>query len=635
MKSLIGLWKAMAEDLSALDGVSTNRDLKTVTDRTNTEGLSFLTITLPDFESDFVNCLEVGAIGSGHFLGFKRKGGLPAFLWGFLCRVFDPRSGKILDEPCVNSVLAIRQLTCLFKKIELDCHPKRVKAAFTRYIECENELKQCEREWTSYDYAEFSRISSLLFGDVFDQVNREIDSFTLVPRHGPGSTADRLVGNQKWRFTEWTERLEEFFPFQEYAGPNYDPALLKSTVHLPASSERPVKVITVLKTAKRPRIIAMEPTCMQFLQQAVAPALTQRLEKRASYSIRNASRAHSFDSTSRLLDKEKFSILGFRDQLPNQLLAQKGSVDGSLATLDLSEASDRVSNQLVFELFRPWPSLSGAVQASRSRSAVLPDGTKVRLGKFASMGSALCFPIEAIVFATIVHLGIQDALKTRLSPRDLVRLRGKVRVYGDDIIVPVEYATAVMEKLEHFGLKVNTTKSFWKGNFRESCGGDFFRGEWVTPLRLGKSLPSSRQDVAGIQNWVEFSNSLHMSGFWKSAEFVAAEMRKLLGPLPVTDVETSALSLKSFTPGTRGEVGWDDELQRPKLKAWMAQVVVPRNEIDGYAALRKSLVKRPKALLGERDGWHETVFPAQVDPDHLLRSGRPSSVHLKKRWSSI
>ena len=600
MKSLIGLWQVMAAELAATHGVSTHRDLVTVTERVKTEGLSFLTITLPTYSTDLERSLAEGYIGSGRFLGFKRNGGLPAFLGGFLRRIFDAQSGIILDDPCVDSVIAIRQLTCLFKKLNIPCTPSRERRALTQFVECEDELKRLDSEWTADDLREFSRMSSLLFGDVFDQVNREVDQFEIRPKHGPGATADRLVGNQKWRFTEWTQRLETVFPFREYAGPDLRLSTVPS-VHLSPGQERPAKVTLVPKTQKSPRVIVIEPTCMQYMQQGLMRSLVPKLE-----GGRGPNRIPSFPS-----------FVGFTDQEPNQLLAREGSITGSLATLDLSEASDRVSNTLVREMLRPWPSLLEAVQATRSLSAVLPSGKKVRLAKFASMGSALCFPMEAMVFTTIVFLGIQDALKTRLSRRDLVRFRRKVRVFGDDILVPSDCAIAVMDKLEAFGLKVNTNKSFWTGRFRESCGGDYFQGEWVTPLRLGEMPPSSRQDVAALQNWVEFSNSLHFAGYWKSARYVADLVEGVLGSLPVTSRSSAALSLKSFHSGFRGRLGWDKDLQHVTLHAWTVSAPTPVNEIDGVAALRK-------ALSGD---WSDPLFR-----DHLVRSGRPSSARVKKRW---
>nr|QDH89758.1 MAG: RNA-dependent RNA polymerase [Leviviridae sp.] len=76
-------------------------------------------------------------------------------------------------------------------------------------------------------------------------------------------------------------------------------------------------------------------------------------------------------------------VIGFDDQVPNQELARLGSLDQRTATLDMSDASDRVSNQLVRGLVRRWPSLSEAIDATRSRKAVLPgSGEVIRLAKF-------------------------------------------------------------------------------------------------------------------------------------------------------------------------------------------------------------------------------------------------------------
>jgi len=125
-------------------------------------------------------------------------------------------------------------------------------------------------------------------------------------------------------------------------------------------------------------------------------------------------------------------------------------MNGNLATLDLSEASDRVSNQHVRLLVKNHRALREAVDATRSRKADVL-GKTIRLAKFASMGSALCFPFEALVFATIVFVGIERELNRQLTQKDIESFYGRVRVYGDDIIVPVEYVESVVRELEALG----------------------------------------------------------------------------------------------------------------------------------------------------------------------------------------
>nr|QDH86450.1 MAG: RNA-dependent RNA polymerase [Leviviridae sp.] len=77
-----------------------------------------------------------------------------------------------------------------------------------------------------------------------------------------------------------------------------------------------MKVIDVPKTMKTPRIIAMEPTAMQYAQQGILRLIQDAIK--GSY----------------LND-----FIGLDDQEPNQLMARQGSAVGDLATLDLSEAS--------------------------------------------------------------------------------------------------------------------------------------------------------------------------------------------------------------------------------------------------------------------------------------------------------
>jgi len=86
------------------------------------------------------------------------------------------------------------------------------------------------------------------------------------------------------------------------------------------------------------------------------------------------------------------------------------------------------------------------------------------------MGSALTFPLEAMIFLGIVVLAASKVRHVSVTMEFVRSLHGSVRVYGDDIIVPVDIAEGAVELLEVFGLRVNRSKSFWTGKFRESCG---------------------------------------------------------------------------------------------------------------------------------------------------------------------
>jgi len=279
VRNLLLLWQVLAEELASRCRTSTTRDFETVTSRVEHEGLSFLTITLPTFGKDLQKGLDQGKVDGSLFRSFKRKGGLPAFLQGFLRQVFDEKSGCLLDDPDLESIFALRQLTLPFAKILLDCSPDRVEAAFQGFIDCEEELKQNDRERTEVDYLAFTRVSRLLWADAFSIVDGNIYNDCILPRHGPGATADRLRGNLKFVQREWPDRMEAVFPYWKYCLPNEGYISYSLRVQfLDPGTERPVRVISVPKTLETPRLIADEPTAMQYMKQAVGRHLVRVLE---------------------------------------------------------------------------------------------------------------------------------------------------------------------------------------------------------------------------------------------------------------------------------------------------------------------------------------------------------------------
>jgi hypothetical protein len=362
MKSLDILWRVTADELAVICRTSAAKDYKTVLGRIEHEGLSFLTITLPNFGKDFERCLDQGYVDSSSFGGFhRRKGPLPVFLGGFLSQVFDSQTGCLLHDPSIDSIFAIRQLSLMFGKILIECSKERTRDAIRRYMECEQEIKDADVLIPEEDVITFSRISALLFQDVFTEFENNFYEGKLMPKHGPGATADGLRGNAKFNQLEWPLELEKVFPYGEYCSPSWRfyAETVSNVNFLEPGAVRPVKVITVPKTLKTPRIIAIEPTCMQYMQQAVSQKLVELLEVK---------RLGSNNRPNVCLNQ-----IGFKDQVPNRLLAQRGSLTGSLATLDLSEASDRVSTRHVDSLVANFPLLKEALFATRSSKAKVPE----------------------------------------------------------------------------------------------------------------------------------------------------------------------------------------------------------------------------------------------------------------------
>jgi len=414
MKSLMSLTQWLLHDVGNQVGICTAGDSKTIESRFKNEGLSFLTITLPLFCQGFEASLAAERLLPNDVSMFHIRQGLPVFLQGFLERIFERGSGKLLEHPDISCIHAVRQICRLHSKIELPTKPARSRKAINQYVQVDQELGSAELP----DESEFIRLISstgaVLFGDLLAPLERDLrrnDFGSFLPKHGPGATADRLVGNQKFSVCEWPDRLEAIFPAREFLIPsdrNY--RFLDGVRFLDPGAERPVRVTLVPKTMKTPRIIAIEPTAMQYAQQAVLRFLVKGITR----------------------DENLRWLIGLLDQEPNRLLSREGSLSGNLATLDLSEASDRVSMKLVELVFNRFPGFLSVLKATRSTKASLPaefsNGETLQLNKFASMGSALCFPVEAMVFLTLIVSSMRASGQfSKLGPRELRSLRGSVR----------------------------------------------------------------------------------------------------------------------------------------------------------------------------------------------------------------
>nr|UJQ84974.1 MAG: hypothetical protein 3 [Leviviridae sp.] len=649
MKSLMLLWQVLAEDLGDECYVSTVYDQKTVAKRFEHEGMAFMAYTLPQFCKDFERSLDQGAVSRSSFhSSFVWRGGLPAFLGGFLDLVFDRRSGRLLDRPDIRAIHAIRWLTLLVGKVEIPASEKRRVATIEGYVECEQEVKRCDAERLPGILREFGQVSHLLFGSLLERVDfrlkrerdgtgreihdRDEESGRLLelawplihPKHGPGATADRLGGNAKFNVREWPSRLEEVFPYGEYVLPNWRfsslpgciPPFSNRVVFLEPGMERAAKLVSVPKTIMKPRLIAKEPTAMQFAQQAVSGLLTTSVRR----------------------DPFVGKMIGFDDQEANHLLARRGSLTGELATLDLSEASDRVSNSLVKEMFCKHHYLTVAVQACRSLNVDVPGHGKFTVAKFASMGSALTFPVEAMVFLTAVFMGIQRELNYPLSQRVIRRFVNEVRVYGDDIIIPVEFTASVIGALEDLGLKVNLDKSFWTGRFRESCGKEYYAGTDISVVRLrhlalnpeGKwDFPTSRKQDLEVESLVSLRNRLYVGGSWRTAKWLDSWIGSLLGGLYPTVLARPISPEGELGSRSHGLVRWSVvgyqsdlsllDTQAPMVRCWQRVQEIPLSKLRGKGALAKVLSYRG-------------VEPLAMG--HLDRAGRPTSSTLKRRMTS-
>lgn len=614
MKILSNLLTAVLRDCAVECHTDPSGDIKKMSSRIEEEGESFLTLTLPTIAEALERGLESGSLDLTTLTGFTCKRGLPLMLGGFLRQVFDS-DGRLLDKPSVGAIASIRQICLMWKKILLPCAPKRISDAFSTYVETDKEVPDLVdfRASSPRLFEAIHYVSRVLWTDVLGDANEIAASRSSYPRHGPGATAERIRGNSKYLLRTWHDRLEEFFPFDQFGVPN--PGWLSAedsasdVTFLSPGAEPPVRVISVPKTMKGPRIIAIEPVCVQYTQQAMMSVIVSALE------------GHSLTG----------GRIGFSDQSVNQSLALRASKDKSLATLDLKEASDRVPLWGVELMLSGVPDLLGALLACRSTSADVPGHGLIHLRKFASMGSATCFPVEAMFFYTVIVAGRLLSRNGRWTPSMVRKLAKSVYVYGDDILVPVDQVEIVVDSLQATGLKVNTRKSFWTGKFRESCGMDAYDGHRVTPVYVRREPPTTIADAACIISWVSLANQLYLAGFWGSARYVREVVENILGPLPSVSQEAGCLGWHSCR-NTVSVHGWDRSLQRFAVRTYVTRTVWRNDPLSGMAALMKCLL--------QLENGHSAISPVDVlfphgkDGEHLLRSVRSVALSTKRRWAS-
>jgi len=612
---LVDLVEQLLLDCGSKGGVAVLRDVKTLRARVEDEGDGFITITLSSFSKDFEKCLEEGRLVPGAFLYFvKKRPGVPAFLSGFLYKIFD-RDGRLLSEPSIDCIRAVRQI-CLFgKKVIRPCSHEREVAAVERYRTCDDGITDVQDHPLVGRYRRVARVilESL---DLYDlETPGELE---VMSHHGPGAVRERVRQNQKWfALKRWPARLDaagftfrralfgsDRTPYEDALSIPLDGDLCDDLAveYVEPEDEEPVRVTLVPKTQTTPRIIAIEPAAMQFAQQGVWRRLKESIEASPITG----------------------GHVNFTDQSVNQSLALQASRDGRMATLDMSDASDLVSLGHARLFFESDAALWHLVDACRSRAAELPDGSLIRLKKFASMGSALCFPVEALVFFTSI-------IALRLEQRGLFPSRASIAamakdvyVYGDDLIVPADEAPAICAGLESFGFKVNRRKSFWNGNFRESCGVDAFRGELVTPVYLRSDVPADRSDVSGLLSVVATARQLEKAGYFRTARLLREGVERLLGPLPVTPDDSPAIGWTCYSEA-RCPTRWNRKLMRKEMRAWVAYPVKQDDPLGGYFALAKCI--RPSH-------GSEPLVPYLVmrQADHLDASPRRSVLALRQRW---
>lgn len=556
------------------------RDLKTIISRSDHEGVSFFTSTLPKLSKALLRALENGSFACP--TGFAKQKGteLPRFLGGFLKEVLNS-DGTLRDSLDQCILTDILQLCGLFYKVELPYTTESVKKVIDNFKEVDYELG-------SLQFLHDSILESA--ARLVEKVLRGFNPKEITPQHGPGSVATGERGAKKWTFRTKYKALHKVYPYYEYFVSSRE-SLLRSISEyrsMDTYESGCAKVHLVQKDSRGPRLISMEPLEYQFIQQGIARNLVKQIELKSPITR---------------------GKVNFTDQTINQCLAKENSLTRRYSTLDMKEASDRVSLRLVQHVFSKRRDVLRALMATRTTHTKLPGGEIVQLNKFAPMGSALCFPVEALIFWALAE-----------SIRRRVGIKGCIYVYGDDIIVPKRLTPFLFKLFPRYGLKFNEDKCFTNGHFRESCGMDAYRGIQCAPIRMRHLLPVSRKETTSIVSSVAFSNFLWEKGYWNAAEFVKTCIDKLL-PIRILKsprVYFGGLSYSSFTQKCVGweggvKVRFDNSLQKHHIQSYLVHDCTDK----------KSVWTAEGRLFASLVGKYDRRFTV------------PHAVSLKLRWSSF
>lgn len=405
------------------------------------------------------------------------------------------------------------------------------------------------------------------------------------PCHGNGATSTTKRGAgiatkfNKFVNTWGTYQLQQY---HEYSHPLIGDEIV-------SGNEVTTQVVFVPKGIDKKRVVSAEPICNMYWQHALSASLDN------------------------MFSKDKRWHIDLHDQGHNQRLALYGSASLDYATIDLSSASDSVTATLVKRVFNGIPALHDWLRC-RTRYCTIPDGRTIQMEKFAPMGSALCFPIECMVFSLIVQLA------NRMNHIDTY-----FRVYGDDIVVHRSVFDTVVTILEQLHFNINHEKTFGPySQFTESCGIECYCGVDVSPFRLPRrydivQILEGRKSPGRVSGAIELCNGLYENGLFSCRNFLLHRMLDVIPNLPFSD--SLEFGLDSYESSNyRCKSRYNRDLQRIEHKACVpvtTESVVPDD-------IRYQ-------LLLER--YAQTTRSQLLDPlDRIdLRVG-DSRTHLRDRW---
>jgi len=487
--------------------LSLNKDIDCARRRMSTEGTSFYSKELAMIGNSFTRSLDgisqFQPVGLARYRNKTVRSVLPAFARSLFLQTHTD-DGYLRKEATPGMVQHIRSVLYLTYKMreEFDCENLADFAAdFTgrdRHlsqvpfsIEAKTSF-QDDINWSGIDRR--WRAVIMIARHLVSRVLSNADPSDILPSHGPGAVSGGEKPWEKPYHRKMAEPMGDVYDISYYVSGSHALADMIGEWKQGLVHEDVARVLFVPKDSRGPRVITCEPVAKQWIQQGLMR------------SLRKAISEHYLTKDTVVLD----------DQSVNGVLACLSSVLGSYATLDLKDASDCITCELVRALFpKHW---YDALMAARSPMYRIQGSEEIcKLVKFAGMGNATTFPTETLCFwalsqalllkRTDTHYGGFRPIDRRVYNRLEIE---KVYAYGDDLVVPSTLVDELQELFSYVGLVVNTKKSFSTGRFREACGYDAFDGQNVAPVRLKGLIDAMDGDVASLAGLVQTCNRIWM-----------------------------------------------------------------------------------------------------------------------------
>lgn len=396
----------------------------------------------------------------------------------------DLKSALLLDLSTVTLHNETQRfaVNLLLENFTKKCHDLRTEACAEVAVSKFFEREAVNRSYneTGYDESQFGDAKYFLWKQ-FD--GSRFVSYEELASHLPQSGPGANVGPPST--SAWIKLFNSKLTTSSTEAYNFYLDLL-SSCHLLAASEslrcqqyggveiKDSRLTTVPKTNETDRTICIEPIVNTALQQCVRHCLERRLRG--------------------------FGINLSNQQTVNRQLARLGSLGQGFATIDLRSASDSITRGLTQMLF---PRYLHELFVAVSSKSFTYRGKTSHFEMLCSMGNAITFPLQTVIFSSIVKQAYSNLGLTFVAGRTF-------SCFGDDIIVRSDAYHEVTRLLQIAGFVVNDTKSYHEGEFRESCGADWFSGNNVRSV-YARDL-KDKHSLTALYNQVRTWSARH--GIW-------------------------------------------------------------------------------------------------------------------------